>query len=649
MVPSQPKANTVVQYMLYVKYYLKGSDDEQKALIELGDAEGDGWTNPPWYAPIDYNEDPIYGNGAHFSPYTILDGVSPGRVWINEVNYNDGPREQTGGVKSETNQFIEVAVPWGVDLEGWRVVLTDMNHRSLTLAELGKNGVPPSKKSTDGKRSGDYDFLVLQSPKTRDAGGIKDPVTGQPVADGTWVSSTLSSTFKEGSLQYDEPYQLELFRPSGILEHQFVVAGTNEWRTPPAYYEAFGYQYDGTNLLNELNAADPSAKRFYAGEDAARKADGVAWSSLGVYGGAHGEDGGWTSEMKFTPGRVNEGQDELSNWYIKPNGASIWIYAQSLSPHVRQSIGDDTAQDTYFIVNSGASTNISYAIDPWYSIGGMTVNGVTNAAATGATGSYTLNLNNITEETRVVVSGGVDPQLLAAGLDPADRYTPAVLNWLSARYAAGTLANPEGPISLGHHKGLLDSNTVYEMPLKVMYWLDLDPTEPGWWMRHGFVGIEGEEIHRKRVWSATSTEHLTNRQVTVKMYLSNDVSQVVYAPYRLQGLGNEQSDVFTGSWTSETFKVNVMLNNGLEHNVGFLPFRWFTFTPDSFDSAFESRIEILDPLARSSAGYSYGWYGQSCNSFLYSFALDEPLGTGASVEPLKADSTYDGPPFEDDN
>ena len=33
-----------------------------------------------------------------------------------------------------------------------------MNHRSLTLAELGKNGVPTSKKSAN--RSADYDFLV---------------------------------------------------------------------------------------------------------------------------------------------------------------------------------------------------------------------------------------------------------------------------------------------------------------------------------------------------------------------------------------------------------------------------------------------------------------------------------------------------------
>ena len=657
IVPSQSTANTVVQYTLRVDYYLAGVDEPQPQEIEPGtdEAEGDGWTNPLWYEPVDYNKDQFHGNGEleYFSPYTILDAVSPGRVWINEVNYCDGPKGLTGNVKCVTNQFVELAVPWGVDLKGWKVVLTDMNHRSLTLAELGKNGVPASKKSTDGKRSGDYDFLVLQSPDTRDAGGIKDYMTGAPVADGTWVADTLPTTFKAGQLQYDEPYQFELFRPSGILEHQFVVAGTNEWCQPP-YYEMFGYTYDGTNLVKELNDLDAAAgrsyaRRFYAGEDRARKENGVTWSSFGVAGEAHGEDGGWSSEMRFTPGRLNEGQEELTGWYLKPYGASIWVYAQSLGRHVVQAIGDDTAQDTFVIVNSGESTNVTYTIDPWYSIGALTVNGVTNDAVTGVTGSYTLNLNNITETTVVVVSEGIDPMLLDAGLDPADAYTPAVLNWLGRRHADGELANPEGPISLGHHKGLDEADPVYEMPLKMMYWLDLDPTEPGWWLRHGFTGIQGEEIRRKRKWNDGYTEHLTNRQVTVKMYLSNDVSRVISRPMRLQGLGNEQSDLYTGNWTSETFKVQLMLNNGLPHNAGFLPFRWFTFGPGSFSDDFEAKIEILDPFSRSSAGYSYGWYKNPCNSILYQFTLDDSLETWAQINLLKADSTYDGPPFEDDD
>ena len=110
-----------------------------------------------------------------------------------------------------------------------------------------------------------------------------------------------------------------------MLEHQFVVAGTNELR---GY--SYGIVLDGTNLLHELNMLDPSVKRFYAGEDTARKASNEAvWSSLGVSGGAHGEDpekgGVWTSEMRFTPGRLNENQEELIGWYLKPYGSSIWV------------------------------------------------------------------------------------------------------------------------------------------------------------------------------------------------------------------------------------------------------------------------------------------------------------------------------------
>lgn len=329
--------------------------------------------------------------------------------------------------------------------------------------------------------------------------------------------------------------------------------------------------------------------------------------------------------------------------------AEVWVRALSSSAHIRQSIGNVTAREICVGVNPGDSTNITYTIDPWYAIGALSVNGATNQAAAGATSVYTLNLNNITETTVVVATDGVDPQLLAAGLDPADRYTPAIMNWLSARYAAGELAHPEGPISLGRHKGLKENDAVYEMPLKVMYWFDLDPTEPGWWIRHGFVGETGKKIYRKRRFNSHTTAHYTNRLVTVKMWVSNDVSRVEYAPYRLQGLGNEQSDSFTGNWTSETFKVKARLDNGQPRNAGFLPFRRFTLQPNSFSHGnFEARIEILDPFSLSSDGYSYGWHGSNGDSLSFSFEFDDSLETGAPVEPLKAYSTYDGPPFEDD-
>ncbi|MBR7136276.1 MAG: Nif3-like dinuclear metal center hexameric protein, partial [Clostridia bacterium] len=63
------------------------------------------------------------------------------------------------------------------------------------------------------------------------------------------------------------------------------------------------------------------------------------------------------------------------------------------------------------------------------------------------------------------------------------------------------------------------------------------------------------------------------------------------------------------------------------------------------ENEFESLIEILDPFARSSAGYSYGWYGNSCDSLLFRFSLDDSLGNPEDkeieiLEPLLSGTGY---------
>ena len=632
--PTATEGTVVVQYVVTAYYYERGGTEELSSVIGDGTAEGEEWTNPTWYAPVDYNDE--YGNGhEHFSPYTILDAVLPGRVWINELNWNDG------AYRSVTNQFIELAVPWGVDLKGWRLTMTDINHRTLTLAVLGQNGVPTQKKSEDGHRSGDYDFLVLVSPQTKAAGCLRDSVTGAPfVPDGTWTSTSLSSTFPNSSFQYDSPYEFALYRPSGILEQQIVVGGTNE--LIGTEYHDYAYQYEGTNLVRELNEILYSPRRYFAGNDNAFLPGTRTLSSFGVTGAAHGEEGGWSAEMAFTPGRVNAGQEPLTGWYVQPRGDSVWVYAQVFGDALSQRIGKETARDTFAIVSSGGSTNIVYEALPWHGIGALTVNGKTNVAATGKS-SYTLNLNNVTETTYVVAYAGLSSALTDAGLDPTDRYAPAVAKWLANRADAGTLKNPEGPIVLGHYKGLGASAAPEELSLKDMYWLDMDPTNPGWWLRGDVIAADGTPIYRKRTWNASWTEHYTNRLVQVKLYLSNDTDNVVYAPTRLQGLGNEQSDTFDGNWTSVTFKVTASLENGLEHNAGFLPFRWFTFGPNSFDATdFTATIEILDPFSLSSPGYNYGWTGWRGTAMFFKWRLDDEPGPPVTVEVLDKHATYDG-------
>ena len=635
--PTKTEGVEIVQYVVTAYYYERGGTEELSATIGDGTVEGEEWTNPSWYEPVDYNE--TYGEShANFSPYTILEAVLPGRVWINELNWNDGDRD------SVTNQFIELAVPWGVDLKGWRLEMTDVQHRTVTLAVLGQNGVPTVKQSTDGRRSGDYDFLVLVSPRTKDANALVDVVTGKTlVPDGTWTTESLSSTFQNATLSHFRPYEFALYRSSGVLEQQIVVGGTNlylnsEW---PQYIA----QYEGTNLVRELNEVSYSAKRYFAGNDNARLSDGTALSSFGVTGAAHGEEGGWSSAMTFTPGSVNAGQDELSGWYVRPRGDSVWVYARVVGDALSQRIGKDTARDTYAIVSSGGGTNVYYEATPWHGIGAVTVNGATNAAATGRS-SWTLNLNNVTETTYVVAYEGVAQALLDAGLDASDPYAPAISKWLADRAAAGTLENPDGPISLGYYKGLNESDEPQELSLKLMYWLDIDPTWPGWWLRGDVIEADGTPIYRKRKMNDSVTEYYTNRLVKVKLYLSNATETVGRKLTRLQGLGNEQSDSFTGNWTSATFKVTAALQNGLADNT-FLPFRWFTFGADSFDDDFVAAIEILDPFSPSSPGYQYHWTKWRGESMFFKWALDDSPRPPVTVETLNKESTYDGPPYED--
>ena len=652
--------NTIVQFMLTVEYWLKNDPNTYELPIAVTETEGSGWTNPSWYEPIDRNigkTDPV--------PYTILDGMSPGRAWINEVNFNDGTKEENGQVKVVTNQFIEVAVPWGVDLKDWYLKLTDYNLKSITLAKFGYNGVPAVK--TSGEHNGDYGFVVLESPGTKKAGGIHD-ADGKAVADAQWTSETLSdATLPGGEMQFSQPYQLELYRPSGILEHQFVIAGTNEWRTKnPAYWPTLGVKYEGTNLLSVLDVAHPSVRRFFAGEDVSRKPSAPsAFASLGVTGGGHGEAGAWSSDMKFTPGHVNEGQEELSGWYLRPNGGSVWIYAlvdAASRGNVKQRFGEpgeatgEWPQDTLAVVSSGSSTNVVYDVSPWYAadVVAVTDDGRTNYSAL-VTGTGTkFQLNNVTETVHVVAREMMDPALVRAGLDPNDAYTPAVMRWMRDGSLNGTFKNPNGPITNAIYRGLHADATNVLMSLKGMYWFDIDPTDPGWWLRGGTVDLG--LVNRMRKFNPSSKTPYQNPQIGVKLYLSNDVSQVVYAPRRLQGLNNEKSDdpsTYT-SWTSVTFKVEAKLENGMEHNVGYLPFRWFAFGPDSFVKpedaasvgrpAYTTKIEILDPFSLESPGYSYGWRDYRGNAIMLRWNVTEALRP-SGVELLKADSTYDGSPL----
>lgn len=633
LVPPAAKAGTVVQYMLKVTYYDHGGKSYESLMSS--------WTQPTWYYPIDKNGT---GSGGYdsedfgkYSAYTILDSVSPGRAWINEVNWNDGTRRETGGEKCVTNQFIEVCVPSGADMNGWRVRVSDLQNRQWYVAKFGLS-VPKTKVSANAVNG--YEFVVMQSPATLKAGGMKD-AAGRSVADGTWSEDFLD----KGTLSYGEPYQFELIRPSGVIEHQFVLSGTNEF----AEY-VFGAQYDGTNMVAELNKTNASPLRFYAGDELARKADGSLFGSSGVIGGtsdgnpAPGAASTWKSGLTFTPGRINEGQTIPENWVVHPNGTNAWVYLNVVGDHLVQSVGGETNRSAVVIVPQGGRTNVTYIAEPWYEMAALTVNGVTNAVSKPGTWTYTLSP---TGQTTVIATEGPDSALKRDfGLDGDNVYAPAVLNWLREKWPDKTPAD----ICLASYKGLRDDDREGDLTLTHMYWLDIPAvTESGtreWVLRGGMAGIQGEPHEIQREYGG-KTHTLTNRIVDVTLYITNRETGRVYAPERLQGVGNEKSDTYAGGvWTSVTFKVRAFLNvNTNGSNKGYLPLRAFTFGPGSFGprgaaNEFSARIELMDPFSPASPGYGYGW-GNHPNTtpFWFKWSIDTDL-MPYEVPVLKAEDVY---------
>ena len=652
----------VVQYQLTINYYDRGGRAYHQTLEAYSD-----WEQPTWYYPIDKNVD-AGGNRdpKFFSPYTILDAVSPGRAWINEFNFNDGTAAANGGVKPVDNQFIELCIPSGIDMSGWKLRLTDLNYSQWVMAKLGFNGLPASKLSPTSTNN--FEFYLLESPATDLAGGINRRTPGAPEADGTWNNDGRTANAKDGTVVNEYPYQLELIRPNGIIEHQIVFEGTNT-----VARRSYGYLYSATNLAYQLELdEDPvSPKRMVVGSDLDRATtDPTAYGSSGVIGGdasgepAPGDAETWVSGLQFTPGWLNEGQIIPYDWYVSPNGTNCWVYFVNQGAHIVQFLGTNSAPYMVAVVTKDQQTNITYQVAKWYAVN-VEENGQTTAS--GERGTYVHYITPTSTTYRVVATETANPDL--AGnyeLDEDNPYTDSVLNWLTSNWPEYDSED----IRLARFQGLNNTSTNIPLSLTEMYWLDIPPvpvTEAernspdggsNWWLRAGITKSPVEhKIYRTR---GGETICFTNHVVDMTMYISNSVTLDVHAPQRLQGLDNAQSDSSgSGAWTSETFKVRAKLDLGWE--TKFLPFRNFVFGPGSFTgpdgglsanvpsdpssddraiAPYTARIEILDPYSSDSIGRSYGWQNYPSTSCFFLWSIDTEIYNLLSVQTLKADDTY---------
>ena len=650
----------VVQYQLAVRYYDRGGIPYDQILETYSD-----WTQPPWYYPVDKNVDAGGDtNPDYFSPYTILDAVSPGRAWINELNTNDGEPDINGGVRPEDNQFVELCIPSGIDMSGWKLRLTDMNGEQWVMAKLGDNGLPGSKISHYATNS--FEFYVLESPRTDLAGGInrRDPTL--PEADGTWNSDGPRGTARGGTLVNSYPYQLELIRPNGIVEHQIVFEGTNTVAD-----RVYGYAYSATNLASVLSESErpASTKRMVIGSEIARAvADPDAFGSSGVVRGdvsgnpAPGDKETWDPGLRFTPGWLNEGQIIPAGWFLAPNGTNCWVYFVNSGAHIVQSVGTNTAPYMVVVVPKDTTTNVVYTIAKWYAMN-LEENGV--PVAEGLRGSITHPVTPTSTTFRVVASEIRNPlldPLLADGFgQEGNPYADSIVNWLT-KYWPGSDAED---FRAARFQGLNNTSTNLPLSLTEMYWLDIPPVPESplerespdhgsnWWLRAGIT--KSPTMHMIYRTRGGREVCFTNHVVDMQMYITNTVTGIVHAPQRLRGLDDAQSDNWSGAWTSETFKVRSKLDLAwLKEDDDFHPFRFFIFDAGSFTGPdggesenvpamgpigpYSARIEVLDPHSTESIGANYGWqnYPNTKGFYLWSVDTDANL---IGVETLKYDDT----------
>ncbi len=620
---AQHTPGTVVQYFLQAKY----KDNAGKwHSHEIDSVDWDG--GPSWYWPIDYNEE--YGGNSPeaFSPYTIIDSVSPKRAWFNEVNYYDG--YDSMGWIAATNQYIEIAVPSGADMTGWYLRVQNRNKRKCTLCVIGYGDIEPS---TTANMTNHYSFLTIASPKTYAARTLGN------AASGKWSRNSELATWAEitdGEMTGSSPYALELVRPSHVVEHQIVVEGTNYWIGLPL--ENYG---SGTNLAAELVKSDKRGNTwFFAGTEAAE-------GTLSVFR-SHGEDAScWTNRAKATPAKINStvGQTIDPDWFLPPSDEFVWIYATILGGNMY--VMDDTNKlsEAVFMVGKNTSTNITFVTDPWYQIVSLTEDGKRVAEAEKRS-SYSLNIQNVTNTVDIFAKADIVDDITTR-ISPTDPYYNAVIYWLKNKYA-----DVAGEIKPARYIGI--SNTVTnEMSLKQMYWLDIPPTEGDWVFRAGMVGAppdSGVNANQPAVpvvhTNALDGSVMTNDRVCVFLQLTNEHSNVCYPPRYLQGLEpGSTSENYTGTpnWTSVTFKVTGALQNDIA-NDKWIPLRWFVFGPESFGQPgdpdeYTAVIEITDPHSRASPAYVEGWADYPNAKVFYRWNLDESRRP-QTIEMLKKDSTY---------
>lgn len=638
---TSPGTLNVVQYHAWATYRKKGDSLSSEVELRHDLSEGE-WTHgasaegtysyPSWYWPLNLNEKYGGGSSENFSAYMLLDTVSPYRAWINEFNIYDGEPDEV-----PTNQFVEVAVPIGADLTGWCVRASDMHEDEQVLFEFGSD-VPATKYEN---ATNHFAFISVGSPETVD----KYRATQ---CDGKWSTSFPMLSGADGRLNYFEPYSLELVRPTGVIEQQIVVAGTNMYLDT-----GLEYWYAGTNRVAKMKKASRKGSSWtYNGADMTRGTLG-AMANYGQ-GGLASDGGTWEEDLKPTAGKVNmrwDGtlEDIDEDWFLEANGTNVWVFASVISDHIAQKSGLYTGKAFRIVLPHGITTNICYETEDWWRIAYITMNGEEVPAAKGKK-NFELVLENLTTNVDVIAAASPAGSLTNGtgfAIDETNIYTTAVLDWLGD-YPEINEDGTTNEIKMAWFYNPYGTVRHRQLTLTEMYWLGITPIQQcQLWagMKDNVWGRCPEQVVYYDRDGAT-IRPVTNIRVTVFMMVTNLEENTAWSPFRLQTVDRIQSDDFVNetSWPGVTFKIEAQLPNVAPNN--WVPLRYFVFQDGSFKDApgepddHCARIEVWDPFDNGSAAYEAGWSRyRFVDTPLLRWNLDSSR-VPMEVEVLKPDSTY---------
>ena len=620
--PDGDRSFAVYQYAAELVYW------DKKGNCITGRLNQAEWTRPEWYAPLDYNAahaaERTPEGKAPFAAYNILETISPGRAWINEINLYDGIDENYT-YRAEKCQYLEVAAPLTQSLRDWSVHYVDDDGHTNFLFAFGMDGVAETKAAN---ATNNYVFVTVQSPFTRNAKRLS---AEKGEVDGTWQVFDAGDTERRGELSQVYPVGFILKRPSGIVAQQIVAEGDNVYKQ----YPAFADLYSAKQSVIDRNEVDPEKLWMLAGSDS-NATDAVSLGVTNIVRAAArsafvaGTEM-WTEKRAKTPGAVNVGQEIPADWAIYPSGDMVLLNATIVGEHIRHDAGDvtnSTRAALMAVKKGGEGTNITYHVDRWYEIGEIRENGVLKASGGGD--GFVFAAGRDTQENVVTLTATARPRedlRTKYGLGPDNAYSEAVLDWLGrGKTMKGDFAYPGG-IDLPIVRDLA-GNYVTNLTLTEAYWLDIDPTGSNWCWKAGISGAPHEVyLHYP------DSSVMTNVRMEVTMIITNEStvgSQVglCWSPYVLRGKdpgmdSQQYARGVTNRWNSVSFKMTGDIQNGMPLRARWVPLRYFVFDNGSFDENHSARIDIRHPYAPDSLAVNYGWLKFVGCPVWYSWWIDE--------------------------